>query len=89
MVYVSPDVNHTLLSQIAGKGLGLVGKEFPNVREPAEPAKCTSLESEDDEGRAVRRPQGQAVRHPQAQASGRALGEAGEGGARQRCNVMD
>ena len=50
MVYVSPDVKHMLLSQTACKGLGLVGKEFPNVTEPAEVAKCTSLESGDDEG---------------------------------------
>ena len=49
MVYVSPDVKHMLLSPTGCKGLGLVDKEFPNVMEPAEAAKCTSLESEDVE----------------------------------------
>ena len=51
MVYVSPEVKHMLLSQSACKGLGLVAKEFPNMEEAAEAAKCTASESDDDDGR--------------------------------------
>merc|ERR1712127_803254 len=51
MVYVSPEVKHMLLSQSACKGLGLVTREFLNTARAAEAAKCTALESEEDDGR--------------------------------------